>query len=206
VICVYALVSRAPARINQRGVAGERLRAIRAGGLTAVVGDVKRVPAPTISNLKRYAAVIDALAAAAPAILPARYATTAPGPEELDVMLRARRGPLQQRLRDVRSRVQMTIRIVAPQQAARGRPQSGTEYLRRRMVTAPVLEPIRAAVQTCVTESRAERRGDVVTINHLIPRTAVRRYRAAVEQVAAEQHERVMLTGPHAPYAFAEAW
>ena len=204
-VCVYALASRAPARFSVRGIAGERLRAVRVSGITAIVGESRRAPSPTIRNLTRHAAVIDALAHSIDAILPARFATCVAGEDELAAAVRSRAPMLKTRLRAVRRRAQMTIRLVAPP-VAQGRPASGTEYLRQRRVTAPAFEPIRAAVGKYVKESRVERRGDVVTINHLVPRTAVDRYRADIARAAAENGVRLILTGPWPPFAFADNW
>jgi len=70
----------------------------------------------------------------------------------------------------------------------------------------PAFEPIRAAVGRFVKDERVEKRADVVTVNHLVPRTAVTRYRAAVTRAAGENHLRLMVSGPWAPYAFADNW
>src|SRR5207302_1699762 len=129
-VCVYALASRTPSRMSVRGVAGERLRAIRISGITAIVGDMKRAPTATIRNLKRHSAVIDALTRLVDAILPTRFATCVPGDEELAAAVKARAPMLKARLRAVRRRAQMTIRLIAPVVAQR-RPKSGTEYLRQ---------------------------------------------------------------------------
>ena len=205
ILCVYALASRAPLRIGVRGAAGERLHAIRLSGLSAIVGDVTRAPAPTARNLKRHAAVIEALARSVDAILPTRFATCVAGEAQLAAAVRSRAPMLKARLRAVRRRAQMTIRLVAPPVKAQ-RPTSGAEYLRQRRVAAPAFEPIGAAVAKYIKESRTERNGDVVTINHLIPRAATERYRAALERAAAENHVRLMLSGPWPPFAFADNW
>src|SRR6266571_7638566 len=112
IVCVYALVSPAPARLKLAGIGGERLRVITVDRLSAIVGELKRVPGPTIKNLRRYAAVIEAIASKVPAILPARFATTVADRDELAFILRSRGTALRQRLRAVRGRAQMTIRLV----------------------------------------------------------------------------------------------
>ena len=204
-VCVYALASGTRPRVNVRGIAGERLRAIRISRMTAIVGDVRRAPAPTIRNLKRHSAIVEALADMFDAILPARFATCVASDEELVAAVRSRAPKLTARLRAVRRRTQMTIRLVAPR-VPQPRPASGTEYLRQRRVVVPAFEPVRAAIGKYIKEARVERSGDVVTINHLVPRTAVERYRAGVERAAAENNVRLMLTGPWPPFAFAENW
>jgi Gas vesicle synthesis protein GvpL/GvpF len=228
ILCVYALISPVPARVNLRGIAGERLRVMSAGGIGAVVGVLPRRPSPTLKNLRRYAAVIEAVAARTPAILPARFATTVADDDELAVILRTRPG-LRQRLRRVRGRAQMTIRVmgsdpgddathgVRPLDTARTRGQTpryestqGTQYLRQKMEDAvrareiPGFGPIRDAVRPFVKEERVDKRGAVATINHLVARAAVDRYRAAVVRAAKTCGLRLIVTGPLAPYAFAD--
>jgi len=235
IVCVYALVSPAPARLRLTGMAGEPLRVVTANRIGAVVGGIRRAPAPSIRNLRRYAAVVEAIAAEAPAILPARFATTVTGDEELAVILASRGATLRRRLRAVRGRCQMTIRLLSPlsesesesdeaplasrsAMAGRTRPRlahgatRGAQYLRRRAALAasaraiPGFAPIRAAVRRFVKDERVEKRAGIVTVNHLIPRAAAPRYLAAVERAATANHLRLMVSGPVAPYAFADNW
>ena len=235
IVCVYALVSPAPARLRLTGMAGEPLRVVTANRIGAVVGGMRRAPAPSIRNLRRYAAVVEAIAAEAPAILPARFATTVTGDEELAVILASRGATLRRRLRAVRGRCQMTIRLLSPlsesesesdeaplasgsAMAGHTRPRlahgatRGAQYLRRRAALAasaraiPGFAPIRAAVRRFVKDERVEKRARIVTVNHLIPRAAAPRYLAAVERAATANHLRLMVSGPVAPYAFADNW
>ena len=228
-ICVYALVSPPPARLGLTGMAGEKLRVVSVSRIAAVIGEMRRAPAPTVRNLRRYAAVVEAIAAKVPAILPARFATTVVDRDELTFILTSRSAALRRRLRSVRARCQMTIRLVGsdpgdaplrgqtpvmPRTGVRPRngATQGTRYLRQRMANAergraiPAFEPIRAAVGRFVKDERVEKRADVITVNHLVPRTAVTRYRAAVTRSAGENHLRLMVSGPWAPYAFADNW
>ena len=228
-ICVYALVSPPPARLGLTGMAGEKLRVVSVSRIAAVIGEMRRAPAPTVRNLRRHAAVVEAIAAKVPAILPARFATTVVDRDELTFILTSRSATLRRRLSSVRARCQMTIRMlgsdpgdvpyrgqtpVMPRTGVRPRngATQGTQYLQQRMATAvsaraiPAFEPIRAAVGRFVKDERVEKRADVVTVNHLVPRTAVTRYRAAVTRAAGENHLRLMVSGPWAPYAFADNW
>ena len=229
IICVYALVFPAPTHSRLAGIEGERLRVITVDRLSAIVGELKRVPAPTIKNLRGYAAVIEAIASKVPAILPARFATTVAERDELAFILRSRGAALRQRLRAVRGRAQMTIRLVGSDPGdvrLRGqtpvtrpsgvRPRNeathGTQYLQERIAIAARaravdgFEPIRNAIRRFVKDERVEKRGDVVTVNHLVPRTAVSRYLTAVEHAAEEGTVRLSISGPWAPYAFADNW
>ncbi|HXD17205.1 MAG TPA: GvpL/GvpF family gas vesicle protein [Vicinamibacterales bacterium] len=233
--CVYALVSPARRRLRVTGMAGEPLRVMTVSRVSAVIGGMRRVPAPSIRNLRRYAAVVEAIAAEAPAILPARFATTVADREELAFILASRGATLRRRLRAVRGRCQMTIRLLSPlsesesesddaplasRSAIAGRARlrlapeatQGTQYLQRRAALAasaraiPGFAPIRAAVRRFVKDERVEKRAGIVTVNHLIPRAAAPRYLAAVEQAATANHLRLMVSGPLAPYAFADNW
>ena len=82
ILCVYALTAPASSRrdgVGVVGIAGERLRATTTGRITALVGELPRAPKPTMKNLRRYAAVVAALAERTPAILPARFGTCMDG-------------------------------------------------------------------------------------------------------------------------------
>ena len=223
IICVYALVSPARARLHLVGAAGEKLHVITVNRIAAVVGEMRRAPAPSVRNLRRHAAVVEAIAARTPAILPARFGTAFVDRDELALTLRSRSGRLRRRLRAVRGRCQMTIRLTsepASRSTVMGRTRlrlangatRGTRYLQQRAALAasaraiPGFEPVRAAIRRFVKDERVERRAGVVTVNHLIPRAAVPRYLAAVERAATEGRLRLIVTGPLAPYAFADNW
>ena len=226
---VYALVSSPPARLGVAGVAGERLRIVTADRISAVVGEVRRAPAPSVRNLRRYAVVIDSIASKVPAIVPARFGTTVDDPDELTSILRSRRSTLRERLRAVRGRAQMTIRLLGsdPGDAPYGGPTptmsrtgvrppygatQGTQYLERRSEIAakaravPEFEPLRDAIRRYIKDERVEKRGGVVTINHLVSRASAARYRDAVERAARDNDVRLIITGPFPPYAFADTW
>jgi len=230
IVCVYALItpSRLPRRVTR--VAGEPLRAVTVDGIVAVVGNVRRPPAASTRNLRRFASIVESIADGASAILPARFGSTFTDVTELMLVLRARRASIRERLRAVRGRAQMTIRLVSESESgdascasqsqvtprARVRVEhkatQGTQYLRERMEmlrTAhqiPELVPVRTAVRRLVRDERVERRGRIATVHHLIPRAAAERYAAAVARAAAENGVRLTVSGPWAPYAFAENW
>ena len=229
ILCVYALVNAPPARLGVGGVTGERLRIITVDRISAVAGEVRRAPAPGVRNLRRYAAIVESIASRVPAILPARFGTTVTDLDELMFLLRSRRATLRERLRAVRGRAQMTLRLlesesgdaplrsrstVIPRDVLRlgyGATQ-GTQYLQwRREIGAkaravPEFEVIRDVVRRYIKDERVEKRGGVVTINHLVPRGSALRYRDAVEGAARENEVRLIVTGPFPPYAFADTW
>jgi hypothetical protein len=205
---VYALASPAP-RSRIRGIAGEPLRAVTVARVTAIVADVRRSPRPTRDQARRFDAVMRRLAAVAPSLLPVRFGTVV-GEEELAFILKSRGPALLAALRHVRNRVQMTTRVFdveshLPNPESRI-PRSGAEYLRQRAARARVaeLDPLRGAVRRWVRDERVETRGRIVTLHHLVPRTSADAYRRALERAAGEQRRRVIMSGPHPAYAFAE--
>jgi hypothetical protein len=220
IVCVYALIASS-SRVVGSGMSGERLRAVTAGGLVALVGELRRAPKPTITNLRRYAIVIEKAAAQTPAILPVRFGTGMADLDEVTFVLQSRQDALRRRLRAVRGRSQMTIRVVLGKAELPGSDPAdnpllgsdpGTQYLQQRAISAarareiPGFAPIRVAVKRWVKDERVEKRAGVATVNHLIPRSSVGAYRSAVERAAERAGLRVIVTGPFPPYAFAENW
>jgi len=227
--CVYALVDSPGPVQSVTGLAGERLRGIAVDGVVAIVGEVRRRPAASTRNLRKYASIVESIAARVPAILPVRFGTTFTDLAELRSVLRSRRAATRQRLRAVRRRAQMTIRIVGSDpddEHSRGltplmsrtgvRPRNeatqGTRYLRQRLAVlrtaseVPELAPIQMAIRGSVKEERVERCGGVITVHHLIPRARAARYLAAVERAAGQSGIRLAISGPFPPYAFADNW
>jgi hypothetical protein len=227
---VYALVG-SPLRLRKlTGVAGERLRAIPVDRVTAIVGEVRRRPSATTRNLRRYAAIVESIAAGVPAILPVRFGTTFDDEAELRLALRSRGATTRERLRAVRRRTQMTIRLFSESESgdasrpsrsrAAGRARvrlehkatQGTRYLQQRLAVLRTarevceLAPIRPAIRRFVKDERVERRSGVITVHHLIPRATAEWYRAAVDRAAAASGVRLSVSGPFAPYAFADNW
>ena len=221
-VCVYALTSAAmPPLDAMTGIARERLRPVRVGRVTAVVGDLRRAPAADEPTLRRFDRVIRQLFLTVPALLPARFGTCFQSLDELTTVLRLRQASLRGALGLVRGRAQMTVRVIEtggtkPVPASVGSPvpaglsrtvTSGVDYLRRRAASerhVPGFEPVRARVGRWVRAERVDRRTGVATIYHLVPRAAPAPYRAAVEQAAAAAGLRCVVTGPWPPYAFTD--
>ena len=211
---VYGLVSPAPRRVGVTGVAGERLRVVTVGAVSAIVGDVTRAPRPTEANLRKYDAVMRRLARDNAALLPVRFGTQFRDLDELSLVLQSRQPSLRRLLRHVRNRAQITIRIVVAESGVRadshvGRaPTSGSSYLKGRAAEAarareiPGFEPVRAAVRGWVREERIERQAAVTSVYHLIPRGSVDAYRAALDRAARTADLRIRVSGPFPPYAF----
>lgn len=207
-LCVYALTTRARGALRLRGLDGELLRIVTVGRVSAVIGELRRVPAITHDHLTRYDASMRSLSDRYAAMLPVRFATCLEL-DELQVILRDRQQSLSRALRHVRGRAQMTVRIVAPDGRTRvrgGRPLTGTDYLRRRATEAaiPAFDPIRDAVRRWVRDERIEKRDRIATVYHLIPRGAAEAYRRAAIGRADDVGLPATITGPFPPYAFAD--
>jgi hypothetical protein len=216
-VVVYAITAADDARQGSRGVLNERLRTIRMGRLSAIVGDVVRAPAPTEKNLRRFASLIARLAGTRSAILPARFGTVVWTDDEVEIVLGARQEGLLKQLAHVRGRVQMTVRVIVEGQEAKrerggkGTRDSGSSYLKRRAAarrasSIPEFAPLARAVARWVKDERVERKGSVVTVYHLVPARHSTRYADAVENAALASGAHGFVTGPWPPYAFADTW
>lgn len=215
-IVVYAIASADAGRMTIRGLAGERLRPTRVGHIVAIVGEHRAAPEPTEANLRKYDRVIHVISQRASALLPARFGTAVHDLNELTWILGARQTALRARLKEVRKRVQMTVRMVTktgsgiPDPGFAGSAGSagsgGAEYLRARARAAAIPEfaPLRDAVTKWIRGERVEKRGTVVTIYHLVPRSSAHTYRRVLETTAGAAGVRVIVSGPWPAYAFAD--
>jgi hypothetical protein len=222
-VCVYAITSARAGRVRGVGVRGEPLQLVRGGAVAAVVGMMSRPANATSSNVAAYHAVVQRLWEEWPAVLPARFGTHTDDPGEVTAILRTRGASLARRLAAVRGRAQMTVRIVRE----RGAGESGTEdpdpgrviaedasgrsYLRaraaasRRAARVPDFDSLRTSVRRWIRAERTDVRPDVATVYHLVPRASSGAYRRALVAAAAAAGVRVVVTGPFAPFAFADA-
>jgi hypothetical protein len=210
----YAITTGRAPRPRTRGLGGEPLRVVRAAGVGAVIGSPAPLPAPSARTLAAYHAVIQRLWQELPAVLPVRYGV-ALDEQELMGAMRARARAWSKQLQVVRGRAQMTVRVFDAggqlrEEAPHGPPASGTDYLRARASQAEgqhrseILTQLRPAVCRWVRAERVERRGPIVTAYHLVPRRSATAYRAAILAASRRAHVRVHVTGPFAPYAFAD--
>ena len=210
-VLVYAVTTSAA--VTGRGVAGERLGTVRGGRLYAVVGRTARAPQPSAINLRRFDTIMRRLSAAAPALLPVRFASSFASADAVAQALTDRQAVLRRKLHDVRGRVQMTIRVLVapgslPANADSLDKSSGAGYLRGRAAAAarerevPGFAAVRDAVRRFVRSEDVEKQGNVASVYHLVPRRSVEAYRRRAEAAAAAAGLRVVVSGPHPPYAF----
>jgi hypothetical protein len=219
---LYALVDEEPSGPLGEGIAGEPLRLLPRGGVSAVIGDLPERPKPDRETLERQDAVVRRLAERFGAILPARFGEIFADETALASQLEPRMREIAAALVLVRGCVQMTLRVFgepepAPEPASDpGGP--GTRHLaaRRRQRewarSLPEIEPLREALHPLLRAERIERHSGITgatgplvgTAYHLIQREQAGAYLAALEAGRARiGGRRVAATGPWPPYAFA---
>jgi hypothetical protein len=215
---VYAVADRG-ARLEGTGLAGEPLEVVEGGDVAAVVGRMGTAPAVGEEALRAHDAVVRAIAARAPAVLPARFGSVARDDGEvraaLDEAAAAYRGALDL----VRGREQMTLRVLDGPEAgpvreapARGEGGPGARYLSARAAQSgaagvPGLPALLEALRPLVAAESVERHATPplrASVYHLIARGGSAAYLEALRR-AAERTPwlRVVPSGPWPPYAFA---
>lgn len=160
-----------------------------------VVADRRTGPVtPSEDSLRRQHAVVEAVAARAEAVLPARFGSYVEL-AELRRILAGNRDAVHAALEVVRGREQMTLRIPesprATPLALESPAVSGTAYLEARRASGAfphpeVLEPIRRALAGLVHAERIQPgRGAVpASVCHLVTKGQAAEYRARIEEVA----------------------
>jgi hypothetical protein len=206
-----------------RGVDDAPVRALAVPGARAWVSDVASAPAPTVERARAHDRVIrEAMRSGTP--LPARFGQTFADETALGEELTGRATAVERALGRVSGLVEMTVRV----RLTSGRPGklmpskelSGRGYLsslrERERLDSEALgeaENLQARVARAVSGvARAEvvagvGAGDrTVVIAHLVAPEEVGRYREAVrDAMRGEGPSRpVSITGPWAPYSFAE--
>jgi hypothetical protein len=219
---VYAVSrERPPALGRRRGAVGERLRAVPAGGLIAVVGEVAAAPRIDAATLRAYDAAVRALSRSVDALLPVRFGTMATDDAHVAAMVAERRDALADALELVAGREQMTLRLFGPGRATNAsavapprRGGAGTRYLaarraaERRARAVPEMSWLRPALRRFVKAERVDRHRTpplVATVHHLIPRGKSLAYLRAVERASRTPRAvRVAASGPWPPWAFTD--
>lgn len=211
---VYAIAA-GPVKVRARGIFGRPVRSVPVGRLHAVVETATRAPRPSLARLKAQSRVLAATVQAGADVLPARFGTFVSHRRDLERDLKGRTTAMRKALRQVRGCVQMTIRITpAPAAlspcAGRKRPASGTAYLESLAArndtrrNDPAVAAFASTAEPFARAARVEWRDSAATIFHLVPRTKLTRYLAAIGDTADRVEANVVLSGPFAPFAFVE--
>ena len=220
---LYAILGAPPEGPLPHGVAGELIRLVDCGEVLAAAGEVPAAPAVEAAALRRHDDAVRRLAAATPAVLPARFGSVVADEPALVERLAPAAAALREALAVVAGREQMTLRIFSPA-ADRGRAAGeaetedhlgpGTAYLRSRLrewmgeQRVAELEPLRPVLERFVLAERVERHQTpplVASIYHLVTRGEAARYTTTVEAAATAAGIRLAVSGPWPPYAFAPA-
>jgi hypothetical protein len=191
---------------------GHRLEMMSVAGVYAIVEALEEAPPVTEQTLREQHAIVVRLAKNAQAILPARFGSLVER-DELSRIIALRRAVLRRAFALVLGKQQMTVRIFGPAERPRAssRSSTGTEYLLSRAASRPpvpaIARTISAAVRPVVGAEQidAGQGGIRVTLNHLVQRGRVTRYRSLVEAAIAETDPdaTVVTSGPWPPFAFA---
>jgi hypothetical protein len=209
---LYALVRQPAAVPAVDGIGDGALRAVALeDGIDAVVSDTTNGVAPSEDAILAHARVVDALAKANEAVLPARFAGGARSDDELRAGVAGKRDQIVAGLERVDGCVELAVRVLRPAAADASPPGSGAEYMRRRLEQVEQAQALAREVHGTLAElarestSQLVARDDLVlTAAYLLPRAALDRFRSAVQVVEAQHREvTLVLTGPWPPYSFA---
>lgn len=186
--------------------AGRRLETLDYGGIHVVCERRAAAPPLTDDELRAQHALVVEIAAQARAVLPARFGSLI-SRRELTALVRRHEPEIRAALDEVRDRVQMTVRVLAPSAkrtpVAKPQAASGRDYLERarRASALPAgAQRLLTAVQPyVVAERRAPGAGQLLaTIYHLVETSQATRYTKA----AGRRRPGVIVTGPWPPFAF----
>jgi Gas vesicle synthesis protein GvpL/GvpF len=207
---LYALTD-APATVPDRpGVGGSRPAAEHLGGFDAIVSRVSGTTAPTEEAILAHAEIVDQLAAANEAVLPARFGSVFADTAALREVVERRADELQVALDEVRGCVELGLRVLVPNGTAEAPASSGRDYMARRLAALQESERVADTVHAPLAALArvSERRLRVtphllLTAAYLVPRTQVDAFRTALAAVERVHPELTLAcTGPWPPYSF----
>ena len=207
-----------------RGLDGTPVRVVDAGPVVAWVSDLDEAAVSvSVERVRAHDAVVRAvLEMHTP--LPARFGQTFPDDAALGTAVERRREALLQAVARVWGTVEMTVRaLLDPSPAAGGNPltgESGREYLAwlrerqraerearaqadflHKRISDAVLGTVREEARAAPARSSA----CSLSVSHLVPRDAVTAYRLTIRAlIESDPQLRLMVSGPWAPYSFAE--
>jgi Gas vesicle synthesis protein GvpL/GvpF len=208
---LYALVDH-PARLPPlAGVEGAALTAAEADGVDAIFSAHEGAASPaTDEAVLAHARVVEEIAAANAAVLPARFPGRYEDERALLDAVRGRAAGVREALGRVRGCVELGVRVV-PQGERDEPPTSGAEYMRARLARVRDAERVADELDDAVgpiaragTRSVAATPELVLSAAYLVPADDADAFRAAVEEAAASHPDLVYVrVGPWPPYSFA---
>lgn len=202
---LYA-ISEEPARRLPPGARGERLVQIEGAGLVAVAG---RASAPPTAL--EFARVVEGLATTDGAMLPARHDQRFSNEETLRAAVVASARRLHEALEHVRGCVELGVSAAFRTRAPEPAGATGRDYLMARAASLHLIERLVADVhEPLVRASRdAHLRCGHAPLRfaaaYLVERPVVGEFsRLAAQLASARSDAELVLTGPWAPYSFAD--
>jgi hypothetical protein len=213
VLYVYAFVERPAAVPGVRGIDDAALEAENVGGLDVVVSRHDTLPRdPSEEAVMAHARVVEALASANDAVLPARFGGAHTDVAALRNALAKREPALTAAIARVRGCVELGVRALA-QARERAAAASGAAYMQARLeqrreaerladeLHAPLAASAREATRTVGATQRL-----LLSGAYLVPKDEVASFTGLVERLQAEHPDLgIVCTGPWPPYSFATA-
>ncbi len=210
---VYAFVEVPASLPDVPGIDSATLETQAAGGLAAVVSrHDSAAPRASEEAIVAHARVVEALASANEAVLPARFGGVHTDPGALRAAVAERAPELLRALERVRGCVELGVRAIAPA-AERAEASSGAAYMGARLdqrreterladeLHAPLAALAREATRTVGATERL-----LLSAAYLVPAGGVAEFRDLVKSLQATHPELgIVCTGPWPPYSFATA-
>ena len=227
--CILPHADRDDVPQGLSGVDGARVRALPVDHVVAWVSDVERSKPVSYEVIRAHDAVVEAALATGATPMPARFGQTFSDDTACRSALSRRASSVESVLEGLQGCVEMTVIItpstkrmlsdlepVVPQMFQADAPGAGRGYLQalraREAATGDVerasseladrLEAAAADVLQKTARPRSEMRMPMLTLSHLVRRSDVDRYRAAISEVKTGPELRFLLIGPRAPYSF----
>ena len=227
--CVLPPERRGALPTGLSGLAGEPVRALTVEGLVAWVSDVTRNVPVSVDGVRTHDAVVEAALATGSTPVPARFGQRFESDDACRDALRSRAASVETLLADVQGLVEMTLVItpsthrmlrdlepVIPEMFDSAGTGAGRRYLETLRQREAATGAVKAAMDTLAAAlnraaSAFVRRAAMLdagtplplrTLSHLIARSDVPAYKAAVRAVSAGSELQFLFIGPRAPYSF----
>jgi hypothetical protein len=207
---VYAFAEAPAAVPSVHGIGDALVEAERVDGLDAIVSRHEAPIDPSEPAIVAHAAVVEAVAAANRAVLPARFGGIHADGEALRAAVAPRIAALEEALARVRGCVELGVRALAPS-AQPVAASSGAAYMHGRLAQqretgrladelhAPLADLARDATRTVGATERL-----LLSGSYLLPEDAVATFRERVASLEQAHPElAIVCTGPWPPYSFA---
>jgi hypothetical protein len=211
VIHLYAVSAAKAEPVATSGLDDAPVEWHEVDGLALALSRHAAAPPGTEESLLRHAAVVEAIAERAAAVLPARFGVAFADEAALERSVRERRAALGDVLDRVRGRIELGVRVLAaPAPAEPSSAATGGEYLRARLRETTEREGLASAIHDALAaRSEDARRAPasptlLLSAAYLVPSDGVAGFRETVHGLElAHPALSILCTGPWPPYSFA---